>query len=109
MNGQLVKPSLKSSSFGRRLKITDRVPDAINLKKIWNKRNIGSCNASFRIFASIAERRSQCRTAAFVVVGVFAVVDGRIDGNGPHTGGVTVAIAIVIFAPVARSPDENVT
>ena len=37
-------------------------------------------------------------------MGVLAVVDGRIDGNGPHGGGVAVAVAVVVLAAVSRRP-----
>ena len=42
-------------------------------------------------------------------MGVFTSVDCRIDGNGPHGSGITVAIAIVVFSAISGGPYVNVT
>lgn len=39
---------------------------------------------------------------------VLPIVDGAINTDGPHTGRVTVAIAIVLLTTVARGPHVNV-
>ncbi len=39
---------------------------------------------------------------------VLARVDGRVDGDGPHGGGVAVAVAVVVLAAVARGPNVDV-
>jgi hypothetical protein len=41
-------------------------------------------------------------------VGVLAVVDGRVDRDGPHGRRVAVAVAVVVLAAVAARPDVYV-
>jgi hypothetical protein len=41
-------------------------------------------------------------------VGVLAVVDGRVNRDGPHGGCVAVAIAVVVLAAVAARPHVDV-
>lgn len=69
---------------------------------------IGSGDASVGVLGAVAERGRQRRRAAFVVVRVLAVVDGAVDAYRPHAGGVTVAVAVVVFAAVAARPHVNV-
>ena len=54
--------------------------------------------------ASVAERGGQCGGAALVVQGGASVIDGWVDGDGPHAGGVAVAVAVVIATAVSRCP-----
>lgn len=60
------------------------------------------------ILSAVAKSRSQGARAAFVVVGVFTVVYGAVDAHRPHTRGVAVAVAVVVFATVSRGPNVNV-
>lgn len=53
---------------------------------------------------SIAEGGGQGGGAALVVQGCPAVVDSRVDGDGPHARGVAIAVAVVIAATVPRGP-----
>lgn len=54
--------------------------------------------------AAVAEGGRQRGGAALVVQGRASVVDGRVDGDGPHAGGVAVAVAVVVAAAVSRRP-----
>jgi hypothetical protein len=42
-----------------------------------------------------------------VIVGILAIVDGRIDGDCPHAGRISITVAIVVLAAIAAGPDEN--
>lgn len=53
---------------------------------------------------AVAEGGRQRGGAALVVQGRASVVDGRVDGDGPHAGGVAVAVAVVVAAAVSRRP-----
>lgn len=53
---------------------------------------------------AIAEGGGQGGGAALVVQGGPAVVDGRVDGDGPHAGGVAVTVAVVVAATVPGGP-----
>lgn len=55
-------------------------------------------------FPPVAEGGGQGGGAALVVQGRPAVVDGRVDGDGPHAGGVAIAVAVVVAAAVPRGP-----
>jgi len=44
-------------------------------------------NARVGVLGSVAECGRQRGAAALVVVGVLAVVNGTVNGNGPHGGG----------------------
>lgn len=62
-------------------------------------------NASLGVpLAAVAEGGRQRGGAALVVQGRASVVDGRVDGDGPHAGGVAVAVAVVVAAAVSRRP-----
>lgn len=62
-------------------------------------------NASLGVpLATIAEGGRQRGGAALVVQGRASVVDGRVDGDGPHAGSVAVAVAVVVAAAVSRCP-----
>lgn len=62
-------------------------------------------NASLGVpLAAVAEGGRQRGGAALVVQRRAAVVNGRVDGDGPHAGGVAVAVAVVVAAAVARRP-----
>lgn len=62
-------------------------------------------NASLGVpLAAVAEGGCQRGRAALVVQGRSSVVDGRVDGDGPHAGGVAVAVAVVVAAAVSRRP-----
>lgn len=54
--------------------------------------------------AAVAEGGGQGGGAALVVQRRAPVVDGRVDGDGPHAGGVAVAVAVVVAAAVPRRP-----
>lgn len=53
---------------------------------------------------SVAEGGGQSGGAALVIQGCPAVVDCRVDGDGPHAGGVAIAVAVVVAATVPRGP-----
>lgn len=62
-------------------------------------------NASLGVpLAAVAEGGRQSGGAALVVQGRASIVDGRVDGDGPHAGGVAVAVAVVVTAAVSRRP-----
>lgn len=62
-------------------------------------------NASLGVpLAAVAEGGGQRGGAALVVQRRAAVVDGRVDGDGPHAGGVAVAVAVVVASAIARRP-----
>lgn len=42
-------------------------------------------------------------------MGVGAVVDGRIDANGPHGGSIPVAVAVIVLTSVTAGPHVDVT
>lgn len=69
---------------------------------------IGGCHASVRVLRSIAEGRGQGARARLVVVCILAVVDRRIDRNGPHARCIPIAIAVIILATIARCPHIDV-
>ena len=60
------------------------------------------------ILGAVGEGGRDGGRAALVVVGVLAVVDGRVDGDGPHAGCVAVAVAVVVLTTVSRGPDVDV-
>lgn len=67
-------------------------------------------NAGLRVpLASVAEGGRQRGGAALVVQGGAPVVDGRVDGDGPHARGVAVAVAVVVAAAVSRCPHVDAT
>ena len=70
---------------------------------------ISGCHSRIRVFGAIWESWCQSWGTTFVVMGVFTSVDCRIDGNGPHGSGITVAIAIVVFSAISGGPYVNVT
>lgn len=51
--------------------------------------------------APVAECGCQCGRAALIVQGSAPVIDGRVDGDGPHAGGITIAVAVVIATTIA--------
>lgn len=53
---------------------------------------------------AVAEGGGQGGGAALVVQGRPAVVDGRVDGDGPHAGGVAITVAVVVAATVPGGP-----
>lgn len=61
------------------------------------------------ILRPVTESRGQSARAALVVMGVLTVVDRAVDADGPHTRGVSIAIAVVVLAAVARGPHVYVT
>ena len=62
-------------------------------------------HAGLRVpLAPIAEGGGQRGGAALVVECGPAVVDGRVDGDGPHARCVAVAVAVIVAAAVARGP-----
>lgn len=65
-------------------------------------------HSNIGILGTVAERRSQGARTALVVMSVLPIVDGAINTDGPHTGRITVAIAIVLLATVTRGPHVNV-
>lgn len=65
-------------------------------------------HSNIGILGTIAERGSQGARTALVVMSVLPIVDGAINTDGPHTGRITVAIAIVLLATVTRGPHVNV-
>ena len=52
----------------------------------------------------VAEGGGQGGGAALVVQGGSAVVDGRVDGDGPHAGGVAITVTVVVAAAVPGGP-----
>ncbi len=65
-------------------------------------------DARVGVLGAVGEGGGQGGGAALVVVRVLASVDGRVDGDGPHGGGVAVAVAVVVLAAVARGPNVDV-
>lgn len=65
-------------------------------------------HASIWVFCAIGESRSQCGRAALIIVSILAGVDGGIDRNCPHGSGISIAIAVIIFASVTTSPHIDV-
>jgi hypothetical protein len=61
------------------------------------------------IYRNIARQNDSCDVTLGVIGGVVTSVDGRVDGDGPHGGGVTVAVAVVILAAVTAGPHVDVT
>ncbi|KAL0595567.1 hypothetical protein AAY473_035758 [Plecturocebus cupreus] len=55
-------------------------------------------------FKLLTSGGSQGGRAALIVQGGPAVVDGRVDGDGPHAGGVAVTVAVIVAATVPRGP-----
>lgn len=60
------------------------------------------------VLRSVAERRRQSGRAAFIVMGVLAVVNGAVNGYRPHAGRVSVTVTVIIFAAVAARPNVNI-
>ena len=54
--------------------------------------------------SSIAKGGGQGGGAALIVQGCPAVVDGRVDGDGPHARGIAITIAVVVAAAIPRGP-----
>lgn len=54
--------------------------------------------------SAIAEGGGQGGGAALVVQGRPTVVDGWVDGDGPHAWGIAIAVAVVVAAPIPRCP-----
>ena len=65
-------------------------------------------DARVGVLGPVAEGGGQGGGAGLVVVSVLAGVDGRVDGDGPHGGGVAVAVAVVVLAAVTRGPHVDV-
>lgn len=65
-------------------------------------------HARVGVLGAVAERGRERGRAALVVVRVLAVVDGRVDGYGPHGRRVAVAVAVVVRAAVAARPHVDV-
>jgi hypothetical protein len=40
---------------------------------------------------------------------ILTVVDGAVDGDGPHAGGVSVTVAVIFFTPITARPNVDVT
>lgn len=57
---------------------------------------------------AVAKGGGESGGTGFVVPGRLAVVGGGIDGDGPHTGGVSVTVTVVVRAAVARRPHVDV-
>ena len=64
-------------------------------------------DTGFGVAASVREGRGDGRGTAFIVVGIFAVIDGGVDGDGPHGCGVSIAVAVIVFATVTAGPDKD--
>ena len=66
---------------------------------------IGGGHAGLRIGrATVAERGGERGRARLVVQCRAAIVDGRVDRDGPHAGRVAVTVAVVVLAAVAGRP-----
>lgn len=65
-------------------------------------------NPSVRILGTIAKCGRQCGATAFIVVRILTIVDGAVNGNCPHGGGIAIAVAIILLAAIARRPDVDV-
>lgn len=42
-------------------------------------------------------------------MGILTVIDRTIDADRPHAGRVTITITIIIFTPIATSPDVDIS
>lgn len=59
-------------------------------------------NTSLRVaFSPVTECGRQRGGAAFIIQSGAAIVDRRVDGDGPHAGGVAVTVAVVIATAIA--------
>ena len=68
---------------------------------------IGGSDSGFRVSASVGESGSQGGGARLIVMSVLTVVDGGVDGDGPHGSGISITVAVVVFSSVTRGPDED--
>lgn len=55
-------------------------------------------------FSPITECGCQSGGAAFIIQSSAPIVDRRVDRDGPHAGGITVTVAVVIAAAIAWCP-----
>lgn len=49
---------------------------------------------------AVTERGGESRGAGFVISGRLSVVGGRINGDSPHTGGISVTVTVVVGAAI---------
>lgn len=54
--------------------------------------------------SAIAEGGGQGGGATLVIQGRPTVVDGWVDGDGPHAGGIAIAVAVIVAAAVPGGP-----
>lgn len=54
---------------------------------------------------SITECRCQGGWAALVIQSSAPIVDGRVDGDCPHTWGITIAVTVIIATTISWGPD----
>ena len=40
---------------------------------------------------------------------IFTSINSGIDADGPHAGGITITITIIIFTTITRGPNVDVT
>ena len=65
-------------------------------------------HASVGVLSPVAESRSKSGGATLVVMCILAVVDGAVDRNGPHTGRISIAVAIIVLTAIATGPHIDV-
>lgn len=65
-------------------------------------------HSRIRILGTVAKGGSQGTGTAFVVMRILAVINRTVDANGPHARCISVAIAIVLFPAVPRSPNIDI-
>ena len=58
---------------------------------------------------AIAEGGGQRARAGLVVVRVLPGVNGGVDGDGPHAGGVAITVAVVVLSTISTGPHIDVT
>lgn len=55
-------------------------------------------------FATVAKCGCQSGGAALIIQGRASIIDGWVDGDRPHAGGITITVAVVIATTVSWCP-----
>lgn len=67
-------------------------------------------NASLWVpLASVAECGCKGGRAALIIQGGASIIDGWVDGDCPHTRGITIAVAVVIATTISWCPHVDAT
>lgn len=67
--------------------------------------HIHTHHACFRVsFTAVAEGGGEGGGAAFIIERGASVIDGRVNRDGPHAGGVSVAVTVVIATTISGGP-----